>query len=35
MILLVDVEEKSIEQAVRAWMAENEDIWRAWIPKIS
>ncbi len=33
MIFLIDVEEKSIEKAVRAWMTDNEDIWRAWIPK--
>ncbi len=33
MILSVDVEEKSIEQAVRAWMADNENLWRAWIPE--
>lgn len=33
MILSIDVEEKSIEQAVRAWMAGNENVWRPWIPK--
>jgi glycine betaine/proline transport system substrate-binding protein len=32
-IFLVDVEKMNIEQAVRAWMADNEKIWRAWIPE--
>ncbi|MEE9325613.1 MAG: ABC transporter substrate-binding protein [Dehalococcoidia bacterium] len=32
MILAVDIDEVPIEQAVRQWMAENEDIWTAWIP---
>ncbi len=33
MIFLIDVEKMNIEQAVRAWMADNENIWRAWIPE--
>lgn len=32
MILAIDVDGESVDDAVRAWMAENEDIWMAWIP---
>ncbi|MEE9325298.1 MAG: ABC transporter substrate-binding protein [Dehalococcoidia bacterium] len=32
MIFAVDINEVPVEQAVRDWMAENEDVWRAWIP---
>jgi len=32
MILSVDVDERDLEEVVREWMAENESIWRAWIP---
>ena len=32
MLLLVDVEGNSVEKAVRMWMAQNEAVWRAWIP---
>ena len=32
MILAVDIDGETVEDAVRAWMAENEDIWMAWIP---
>ena len=28
----VDLGGKTIDKAVRDWMAENEDVWRAWIP---
>ena len=33
MIFAVDVEGAELEPTVRAWMAENEDLWRAWLPK--
>ncbi len=32
MLVLVDVKGKSVEEAVRIWMADNEATWRAWIP---
>ena len=32
MLLLVDVEGHGVEKAVRMWMAQNEAIWKAWIP---
>ena len=32
MLLLVDVEGNSVEEAVRIWMAQNEAVWQAWIP---
>ncbi len=32
MLVLVDVEGMSVEDAVRQWMADNEDVWQAWIP---
>ncbi|MBT6510042.1 MAG: ABC transporter substrate-binding protein [Rhodospirillaceae bacterium] len=32
MLLLVDVEGNSVDEAVRIWMAANEDTWKAWIP---
>ena len=32
MILAIDVEEQKLEKAVRAWMADNEAVWKAWIP---
>lgn len=28
----VELEKMATEQAVRAWMAENESVWRAWLP---
>ncbi len=34
MILDVDVNGMSTKDAVRKWMAANEDIWRAWIPSM-
>lgn len=33
MLYMVDVEKMDLEAAVRAWKADNEDIWRSWIPK--
>lgn len=33
MILDIDVDDMELDKAVRKWMAANEDIWRAWIPK--
>ena len=32
MLVLVDSEGHGVEQAVRMWMAQNEDVWKAWIP---
>ena len=32
LILEIEVNEMDLEEAVRKWMAENEDVWRAWIP---
>jgi len=32
MILAIDVEGQKVDKAVRAWMADNEDIWKSWIP---
>ena len=32
MILDVDINGEDLEDAVRKWMASNEDVWRAWIP---
>ena len=32
MLLMVDVDGMSVEDAVRKWMADNEEVWRAWIP---
>ena len=32
MILDVDVNGMTVEESVRKWMAENEDVWRSWIP---
>jgi glycine betaine/proline transport system substrate-binding protein len=32
MLVLVDVKGMSVEEAVRIWMGDNEDTWRAWIP---
>jgi glycine betaine/proline transport system substrate-binding protein len=32
MIFDVDVEKMTVEDAVRKWMASNEDMWRPWIP---
>ena len=29
----VDVEGKGLEEVVRQWMEENEEVWRAWLPK--
>ena len=29
----VDIEGKALEDVVRQWMADNEDVWRAWLPK--
>ena len=31
-ILAVDVEQEKLDTAVRAWMAENESVWKAWLP---
>ena len=33
MVYEVDVNEADVEETVRAWMAKNEDLWRAWLPK--
>ena len=33
MIFDVDVNKMSPEEAVRKWMASNEDMWKSWIPK--
>jgi ABC-type proline/glycine betaine transport system substrate-binding protein len=33
MIFDVDVEKMTVEDAVRKWMASNEDTWRPWVPK--
>lgn len=33
MILAIDVDGRDIDDVVREWMAANEDIWRAWLPK--
>ena len=33
MILAIDIDKVPLEKAVRDWMAKNEDIWRAWMPK--
>ena len=32
LILDIEVNEVDLEEAVRNWMGENEDVWRAWIP---
>ena len=32
MILDVDVNGMTVEEAVEKWMSENEDVWRSWIP---
>jgi glycine betaine/proline transport system substrate-binding protein len=32
MLVLVDVQGHSVEEAVRMWMADNEAVWRAWLP---
>ena len=32
MILDVDVNGMTVEEAVEKWMTENEDVWRSWIP---
>ena len=32
MMVMVDLEGMEIEAAVRAWMADNEDVWRKWLP---
>lgn len=32
MILAIDIDKVPMEDAVRAWMAKNEKIWRAWMP---
>ncbi len=33
MILAIDVDGRDIDEVVREWMAANEDVWRAWLPK--
>ena len=32
MMVMVDLEGMEPEAAVRAWMADNEDVWRQWLP---
>jgi glycine betaine/proline transport system substrate-binding protein len=32
MVLAIDVDGKEIDEVVEAWVAENEDIWRKWMP---
>ena len=32
MILDVDVNGMTVDEAVEKWMTENEDVWRSWIP---
>ena len=32
MLVLVDLEGHDVEEAVRMWMAQNEAVWKAWIP---
>ena len=33
LILAIDVDGKDIEEVVAEWMKENEDTWKAWLPK--
>ena len=32
MMVMVDVEGMEIEAAIKAWMANNEDVWKKWLP---
>jgi len=32
MLALVDIQGKTVEQAARIWIEQNENVWRAWIP---
>ncbi len=32
MLILIDDEGLSVEEGVRLWMGDNEDVWRTWIP---
>lgn len=33
MLLAIDIEERPLDEVAREWIAENEDVWRAWIPE--
>ena len=33
MVYEVDVNEREIEEVVREWLAANEEVWRAWLPR--
>jgi len=33
MILAIDVDGKDMEEVVVEWLAQNEETWKAWLPK--
>ena len=32
MLGLVEIQGKTVEEAARTWIEQNENVWRAWIP---